>query len=136
MMNQTDTTRVDRVDEVEGAWDSYDEALGYDADHTDDRQYCRHGTFIGSWWGPDYMCGWCESGEEPPTPEEYEAMRLERLKGIEAEFDRITTSIANTMREQGWRWHSGIAQGFCDMAETPYFLPAQGLYIYSRIEEG
>lgn len=39
-----------------------DEELGYDADHDDPRQYCEHGTFIGSWWGPDYLCGWCEMG--------------------------------------------------------------------------
>jgi hypothetical protein len=45
--------------------DDYDEMLGYDADHSDLKQFCRHGTFIGSWWGPDYMCYWCEMGEEP-----------------------------------------------------------------------
>lgn len=39
-----------------------DEILGYDADHDDPSQYCRHGTWIGSWWGPDYLCGWCEDG--------------------------------------------------------------------------
>ena len=39
-----------------------DEQLGYDADHDDPRQYCEHGTFIGSWWGPDYLCHWCEMG--------------------------------------------------------------------------
>jgi hypothetical protein len=39
-----------------------DEILGYDADHSDARQYCKHGTWIGSWWGPDYMCGACEDG--------------------------------------------------------------------------
>ena len=43
----------------------YDEELGYDADHNDESQYCAHGTFIGSWWGPDYLCSWCELGEEP-----------------------------------------------------------------------
>jgi hypothetical protein len=42
--------------------ETYDDRLGYDADHNDDSQYCIHGTFIGSWWGPDYMCGWCEEG--------------------------------------------------------------------------
>jgi hypothetical protein len=42
--------------------DGYDEALGYDADHSDESQYCRHGSFIGSWWGPDYLCGACEMG--------------------------------------------------------------------------
>lgn len=24
--------------------------------------YCVHGTYIGTWWGPDYMCGTCEMG--------------------------------------------------------------------------
>lgn len=42
------------------------DALGYDADVTDASQYCKHGTFIGSWWGPDYLCVWCETGEDPP----------------------------------------------------------------------
>lgn len=30
--------------------------LGYDATH------CEHGTFVGGWAGPDYMCHWCEDG--------------------------------------------------------------------------
>lgn len=34
----------------------------YDEDYSDPRQRCQHGTFIGSWWGPDYLCGWCEDG--------------------------------------------------------------------------
>lgn len=38
-----------------------EDRLGYDADFGDRSQYCRHGTFIGSWWGPDYMCPYCES---------------------------------------------------------------------------
>lgn len=33
--------------------------------------YCRHGTYIGTPWGGDFMCGLCESGEEP-VPESYE----------------------------------------------------------------
>lgn len=24
--------------------------------------YCRHGSYLGTWWGPDYMCGACEDG--------------------------------------------------------------------------
>lgn len=39
-----------------------DEQLGYDADHDDPSQFCEHGTFIGSFWGPDYLCHWCEAG--------------------------------------------------------------------------
>jgi hypothetical protein len=26
-----------------------------------DSQYCRHGVFVGDAFGPDYMCGRCES---------------------------------------------------------------------------
>ena len=40
-----------------------EERLGYDADFTDPSQFCRHGTFIGSWWGPDFLCHRCEMGE-------------------------------------------------------------------------
>lgn len=46
-----------------------DDLLGFDADMHDPAQRCRHGTFIGSWWGPDYLCGWCESGTDPALPE-------------------------------------------------------------------
>lgn len=34
----------------------------WDWDRNDDSQYCEHGTFIGSWWGPDIMCFECEMG--------------------------------------------------------------------------
>ena len=34
--------------------------LAYDGDLSDPKQRCRHGTFIGSWWGPDYLCPACE----------------------------------------------------------------------------
>lgn len=37
-----------------------------------DDVHCRHGVFIGGWAGPDYLCGWCESGI---TDAEYAAMR-------------------------------------------------------------
>jgi hypothetical protein len=36
--------------------------LEYDGDRQDASQYCEHGKFIGSWWGPDILCGYCESG--------------------------------------------------------------------------
>lgn len=43
----------------------------YDEDYTDPKQRCIHGTFIGSWWGPDYLCQYCEEGI---GLEEYEAI--------------------------------------------------------------
>ena len=36
----------------------------WDWDITDDSQYCKHGKFIGSWWGPDILCGHCELGDD------------------------------------------------------------------------
>lgn len=32
-------------------------------DTSDDRNYCRHGSYIGNPYGGDYMCGPCEMGE-------------------------------------------------------------------------
>jgi hypothetical protein len=37
-------------------------------DHDD--VHCKHGTFVGGWAGPDYMCGYCEDGI---SDEEWEA---------------------------------------------------------------
>lgn len=34
----------------------------FDWDQGDASQHCKHGTFIGSWAGPDLLCGWCEDG--------------------------------------------------------------------------
>jgi hypothetical protein len=47
----------------------YTEDDAYDWDRYDPRQYCRHGSFIGSWWGPDILCGDCEMGEDPTINE-------------------------------------------------------------------
>ena len=40
----------------------YTDGDRFDFDHADDSQHCEHGTFVGSWWGPDILCGWCEDG--------------------------------------------------------------------------
>lgn len=33
-------------------------------DYATSSDYCIHGTYLGSWAGPDYMCGACESGAD------------------------------------------------------------------------
>jgi hypothetical protein len=43
--------------------DDYQIGDEYDWDMSDRSQYCKHGKFIGSWWGPDILCGYCEAGE-------------------------------------------------------------------------
>ncbi len=43
--------------------DDYEIGDEYDWDRSDRSQYCKHGKFIGSWWGPDILCGYCEAGE-------------------------------------------------------------------------
>jgi hypothetical protein len=47
----------------------YTEEDRWDWDQNDPRQICRHGSFIGSWWGPDIMCFKCEMGEDPTVNE-------------------------------------------------------------------
>jgi hypothetical protein len=59
----------------------------YDEDYSDPAQRCKHGTFIGSWWGPDYMCHWCELGV---TDEEYaQAMRSQALYNLNSRLEQI-----------------------------------------------
>lgn len=41
----------------------------WDWDREDPNQYCRHGSFIGSWWGPDILCMNCEIDEDPTLNE-------------------------------------------------------------------
>ena len=48
---------------VEVMGDDYEIGDEYDWDISDRSQYCKHGKFIGSWWGPDILCGYCEAGE-------------------------------------------------------------------------
>ena len=58
--------------------------LPYAGDTSDPRQHCQHGTFIGSWWGPDYLCGWCEEGIGVDEMRRIQA-EAERLRGDRAE---------------------------------------------------
>jgi len=44
--------------------EDYTEDDRYDWDRNDSSQYCKHGTFIGSWWGPDLLCVYCELGDD------------------------------------------------------------------------
>jgi hypothetical protein len=44
--------------------EDYTEDDRYDWDRNDSSQYCKHGTFIGSWWGPDLLCVYCETGDD------------------------------------------------------------------------
>lgn len=42
--------------------DDYEPGDEFDWDRNNASQYCVHGTFIGSWWGPDLLCPQCELG--------------------------------------------------------------------------
>lgn len=48
--------------------------------------YCFHGTYVGG-CGIDWMCGWCESGEEGSSPHDYlegsfrYSLALDTIKG-------------------------------------------------------
>jgi len=53
-MQYEDRTQID---------DDYELGDEFDWDRSDSRQYCKHGAFIGSWWGPDILCGACEMGD-------------------------------------------------------------------------
>lgn len=72
----------------------------YDEDLNDARQRCEHGTFIGSWWGPDYLCGYCEDGI---SVQEMYAIQAESARwGAErlvAEAERIAQVMADALSQ-------------------------------------
>ena len=62
-----------RVDEHGNIVDRPYSSPTYETDHHKNcklariipRNHCRHGKFVGDPYGPDYMCGWCEDGDDP-----------------------------------------------------------------------
>ena len=62
----TTVANVDAASAIGAGYDSddYEEGDRWDWDRNDPKQYCKHGTFIGSWWGPDLLCGRCEMGDD------------------------------------------------------------------------
>ena len=58
------------------------EYYGYDSTH------CEHGTFVGGWAGPDYMCHYCEMGvsledvQEMRKVAEQRRLRYEKIRTI------------------------------------------------------
>lgn len=117
--------------------EEYDQGLidaGYDPAHDDpnDRSfYCRHGRYIGSPGGPDYMCGYCESGDEPPTDAELAVMRVNKMLKIEGEFDKAVQVCQGLVTNGSMNFSGALAGALCGMADTSYFSQARGLYIYA-----
>jgi hypothetical protein len=72
--------------------DDYQAGDEFDWDRDAPEQYCHHGTFIGSWWGPDVLCGFCEDGV---TDEEY-AMILETRR-LQAVRDRARGELIDAL---------------------------------------
>jgi len=91
-----------------------DDELGYDANHNDPSQYCRHGSFIGSWAGPDYLCQACEMGyDRQITVTSWEATFPEPNFGYpvhiayfrtKAEADKWLAHLRSVEAEHGVFW--------------------------------
>jgi hypothetical protein len=103
-----------------------EDELGYDADFGDPKQYCRHGTWIGSWWGPDILCGKCESGEEDaldPEPEPEPRYRI---------------TVTNTGLRESWsipNLSKDSAESFLDIA-AQNDAAERGIFVTMTEEEG
>lgn len=82
----------------------------WDWDRSDPRQYCQHGTFIGSWWGPDLLCRWCEDGSSwdefliDTNWDEIAALRDLLLGQIVRLHMDLLTSIHSTMGKRNQFW--------------------------------
>lgn len=90
--------------------DDYTEADRWDWDQSDDSQYCQHGTFIGSWWGPDILCGWCEDGISYRQMRRWQKAAKRREFAQEAE--RMDAAFAAIRSSTGYS--SGLATWFAN----------------------
>lgn len=64
---------------------AYDPLFDED-DLNHDSNYCQHGTFTGNPFGGDYMCHWCEMGEEPPTQFELDTWEVAKAEKSYKDF--------------------------------------------------
>lgn len=80
-------------DDYEPANDYEDQMDGLAAGiYKHDDLYCKHGTFVGNWAGPDYMCGPCEMGvTDEEWREAQEAARIanEKRRAAREKWDQL-----------------------------------------------
>ena len=88
--------------------DDYTESDRWDWDQSDDSQYCQHGTFIGSWWGPDILCGWCEDGISYVSMRR--ALKAQARRALAREAEQLDAAFANLMESVGYK--SSLATWF------------------------
>lgn len=66
--------------------------------------YCEHGKYIGSPYGPDYLCQWCEDGV---SAAEYAAIMRERairdLREAEAGHERLIRAVQHQQPGKRYR---------------------------------
>jgi len=100
--------------------DDYQPGDEWDWDQSDDSQYCEHGTFIGSWWGPDLLCHWCEAGVSPAEVESIErSARLRKATDTIGKVERLTAELCDSL---GLAKGVGVVIDFC--ADDPDCLRA------------
>ncbi len=76
----------------------------FDWDQSDDSQHCKHGTFIGSWWGPDLMCWFCEEGVSDQEYAEYrqhQAEQRQRTSNYHEALDQIVNAFLTFRNRPG-----------------------------------
>ena len=110
-MGRTRTTMTRPVELEDGTEDP--RYLEYDGDLQDDDQRCEHGKFIGSWWGPDILCGYCEDGISQKELMQGELKHTEReLKNFGALVFGLTpggVSLDRTLGGIDWKSDLGKA---------------------------
>lgn len=104
----------------------YTEDDRWDWDRNDPNQFCRHGTFIGSWWGPDILCGQCESGEQDPTLRDMVDANKKRIR-------RLTTRKDQTLKILGRL--ADKFNGFANKDEVLAALSEEFLKVVGELNE-
>lgn len=68
--------------------------------------YCRHGSYLGTWYGPDYLCGACEDGVDDYTY---------ALRSAGYAYTREMTFLVSETPMQWCAKHRDAAQYFVDL---------------------
>ena len=75
--------------------------------------HCKHGTYVGTPHGADHMCGYCESGTEPPVYiVEMGVKGASRI--VENRFDSQDEAVARAVR---WASSNSIGSYWAEVVE-------------------
>lgn len=101
----------------------------FDWDQSDDSQRCEHGTFIGSWWGPDILCSPCEDGI---SVEEFKAIRAaaRRQRLVTLATAKLWDDVDPIVKGRQFHDPNKLSEWFGSLIDEAKATPTHDLELY------